>query len=423
MSASSQQSDGSAPSTLVEGLNYDFCPWANKYVYWLKEPVGWVVIAIGISVLVGLYVSHVGWVLAAAATAILVLGMAWPAIVVFGASCRLAPVRSGVHEEDACDLRLTVRNRLPIPLWGVAIEGYLDCDSDNIAPTIALASVPPLSTASYKLPVHPAMRGNYPIIQPKIASSFPLGIWTAHRDLLDVQRLKVWPKVFSINDEKEFFGGKRSEVGVGQLAGDLGDLNGVRPFRQGDRLRNIHWTQSARTEQLIVCERTAPERTAVVINLDAQQLPEPGVSTEAARQNIAWRVRIAATVAIHLHAHQIPVTLKVGKRTFAATPGGAGRRAILDILADVPVDGISDLPESEPERAHKTASVISILASRVDTVRVELLNTGTGDHSKATTDYCEFSLTEGDVSERMVIWMRHFWRSLEHSGALHRVGA
>ncbi|MEM6471796.1 MAG: DUF58 domain-containing protein, partial [Planctomycetota bacterium] len=31
----------------------DFCPWANRFVYWLKEPVGWFVIATAISVLVG----------------------------------------------------------------------------------------------------------------------------------------------------------------------------------------------------------------------------------------------------------------------------------------------------------------------------------------------------------------------------------
>ena len=26
-------------------LNHDFCPWANRYVYWLKQPIGWFVLA------------------------------------------------------------------------------------------------------------------------------------------------------------------------------------------------------------------------------------------------------------------------------------------------------------------------------------------------------------------------------------------
>ena len=26
--------------------NYDFCPWANHYVYWLKKPLGWFIVGV-----------------------------------------------------------------------------------------------------------------------------------------------------------------------------------------------------------------------------------------------------------------------------------------------------------------------------------------------------------------------------------------
>ena len=32
-------------------LTTDFCPWANRFVFWLKEPVGWFVLATAISVM------------------------------------------------------------------------------------------------------------------------------------------------------------------------------------------------------------------------------------------------------------------------------------------------------------------------------------------------------------------------------------
>ncbi len=31
---------------LNQAMNYDFCPWANAYVYWLKKPIGWFVLGL-----------------------------------------------------------------------------------------------------------------------------------------------------------------------------------------------------------------------------------------------------------------------------------------------------------------------------------------------------------------------------------------
>ena len=58
--------------------NHDFCPWANRYVYWLKEPVGWFLIATLASLLVGAFLSPIGWSVAAGLAAILALGLGFP---------------------------------------------------------------------------------------------------------------------------------------------------------------------------------------------------------------------------------------------------------------------------------------------------------------------------------------------------------
>ena len=49
--------------------------------------------------------------------------------------------------------------------------------------------------------------------------------------------------------------------------GTWGDVLGVRPYRRGDVLRRIHWPQSARHGQLVVCEVQA-SRPSVQIVLD-----------------------------------------------------------------------------------------------------------------------------------------------------------
>ena len=44
----------SAVAVVGKLANYDFCPWANRYVYWLREPIGWFVIGASI------FASNVG---------------------------------------------------------------------------------------------------------------------------------------------------------------------------------------------------------------------------------------------------------------------------------------------------------------------------------------------------------------------------
>ena len=119
-------------------LTTDFCPWANRFVYWLKEPIGWFVIAFAASVIVGMYANPVGWTIAAALACIILVGMIWPLIAVWASSCELRPEVDAVHEDSSCRMIFSTRNRLPLPLWGLAVEGYLDCEDDESLPVVAL---------------------------------------------------------------------------------------------------------------------------------------------------------------------------------------------------------------------------------------------------------------------------------------------
>lgn len=321
-------------SRITSLLTSDFCPWANRFVYWLKEPVGWFVLATAASVIIGLYANPVGWTIAGALTGIMVVGMVWPLIAIWSTSCSLRPELGAVHEESSCRMIFTVRNRLPIPQWGLSVEGYLDSEGDDKLPTVALSHVPPICCADYSIEVQPQLRGHYPIQKPSIACSFPFGIWTARRELASVDSLTVWPRVYEIAGFSPLRGTVRSESGDGQRSGGRGDFVGVRGFRLGDSPRHIHWAQSARTETLIVTERGGPQ----CVNLDLYI--DPTVGRGQSRQSLANRIRVAASIFCNLHASHVPMRVSIGGQVVRHGCGSRGRKQLLDALADVPADGM-----------------------------------------------------------------------------------
>ncbi|MCA9157481.1 MAG: hypothetical protein KDA72_04095, partial [Planctomycetales bacterium] len=70
----------------------DLCPWANRYVYWLKEPVGWFVLALAASLLVGAFLSPLGWSVAAGLATVIALGLGFPWLATRCVRCQLRPV-------------------------------------------------------------------------------------------------------------------------------------------------------------------------------------------------------------------------------------------------------------------------------------------------------------------------------------------
>lgn len=319
-------------------LTTDFCPWANRFIYWLKEPVGWFVLATAISVTVGLYLAPIGWTLAASLGSVIAVGMVWPAIAVRAVSCRLNPVQPQVHEGDRCELRLAVRNRLPMPVWGLAVEGFLDrkSESDDAAsvPTVALAFVRALATSTYHFSIRPELRGRYPDGDAILTCSFPFGIWTAKRKLQDVSPLTVWPRVYPITGQMAMIGRRAADTGDGNRSGRSGDFLGVREYRHGDCMRQVNWVATARSGDLVVTERSGPQCPSVEVIVD--------VGRTTGREQLADRIRVAASVLANLHQSAVPLRVHVGKRSLHVRRGWDGFEQMMNTLAEVPADGFDD---------------------------------------------------------------------------------
>ena len=338
-------------SRVASFFTTDFCPWANRFVYWLKEPVGWFVLATIVSVMVGMYVSPVGWTLAASLVAIIITGMVWPWIAIRAVSCALRPETASVHEEDACHLILSVRNRFPLPIWGLAVQGFLDRKSEDAEtddlPTVALAYVRGLSICSYRFSIHPALRGRYPDATVLLTCSFPFGIWTAKSEMTEMTPLTVWPRVFPIAGQNSMSGNSRAEHGEGSRPGRTGDFIGVREYRHGDCAKQVNWVATARSDSLIVTERGGPQCPSLFVTVDD--------SAGRSRWEIADRIRVAASLLANLHQSAIPLRLRIGARTFVVRRGHEGFVQMMDALTQIPADG--DALSRPPERTPGTASI------------------------------------------------------------------
>ncbi|QDV12598.1 hypothetical protein CA51_24840 [Rosistilla oblonga] len=342
------------PSRLSRLLTTDFCPWANRFVYWLKEPVGWFALATAISVIVGIYLAPIGWTLAAALAAVIVVGMAWPAVAVRAVESSLKPSQSQVHEGEPCELQLAVRNRLPIPVWGLAVEGFLDrrCDSDAEAavPTVALAFVRGLAISTYRFSIRPELRGRYPNEDALLTCSFPFGIWTAKRKLKNVSPVTVWPKVYPVAGSTAMTGRRAAESGDGNRSGRSGDFLGVREYRHGDSARQVNWVATARSGDLIVTERSGPQCPSVDVIVDVGR---------SAREPLADRIRVAASLLANLHQSAVPLRVHIGKNSVQVRRGWDGFVQIMDALAEVPAEGELEAPMHYPSRNRATIAIAS----------------------------------------------------------------
>ena len=374
-------------------LTTDFCPWANRFVYWLKEPIGWFVLAFVASIMIGLYFSPIGWTLAAALLAIILAGMVWPYFAVRVTRCQLHPQIDAVHEDDHCKVILSVRNRLPMPVWGLAIEGYLDGEpaGDN-APTVGLASVPALCTAGYSVDLRPAIRGHYPIAMPHVACSFPFGIWTARRGIEDVRPLTVWPKLYRMRGRFSLQGAAMADDGSGERGGVSGDYVGVRGHRRGDSAKQINWIASERSGALIVTERGGPQTVVLSVHVDARLVGD--------RIALTRRMRVAASILDSLHHTRIATSVWIGGQRLNYGLHPSGRRRMLDALASVPIDGI-DCGEDHWETNH---AGVTITGRSDGSIHVNIINPRSGRRAGGSIREVVIGPHEDLESATMNLW-------------------
>lgn len=323
-------------------LHHDFCPGANRWVYWMRHPF-WLVLAAAVTaVLCGVFVSPVVLILGATLLGLLLVGVFWPLLAVGGLTVRLRFRQSRCREGEPVEVELEVTNRWPWPAWGLRLsQGFRWGDKDQSGLTVA--GVSGWSTDTIDAVFTPPCRGIYPRQPPWVETAFPFGLYSARKPLAEWNTLVVWPAsttLHTLPDAAEIEA--REDHTSDRRAGDVGDVLGTRWFRQGDSLRRVHWAQSARQGRLIVCERQQPVSCALRLVLDLDPRSHGGEGREASLERL---LRTAASIIESMHAQHAVVECVIGRTCHVVRSPANDLKRCLDALAAIPAEGLADCAE------------------------------------------------------------------------------
>jgi len=361
-----EQHEGTALARLLSIANHDFCPWANRYVYWLKQPIGWFVVATIASMLMAAFLEPRAWIIVGSLVAVIALGIVWPWAAIRGTTAEIEFDRRRCREGERVQVRLAIHNRWPWPLWGMSAEnGFFVGPGGEVPPVAALASVPAWSRSEFVFEYQPATRGVYPLTPPELATGFPFGIWRAARTIAVKPELLVWPRTTRLTSNPSLGGDIPDVLGMMfDRPGNEGDVIGVRPFRDGDRLRSIHWAQTARRDALIVTERQASARRLVVVAVGGYAFPKvASPDGPAPCRQLEAAIRVAASIAMEFHAHHAEVRFVMGEIDMCLSPGTPGVHRLLDALARFQVERCS--PRSPSDFGRGTLAVVVTSSCRL----------------------------------------------------------
>jgi len=351
-----------------ESLNYDFCPWANDYVYWLKKPIGWLFLSLAASILLGIVVSPQAFLATAAILSFGIIGCLWPWIAMQGLRGQLEWSHLRCHEGESVETTLILTNRFPWPVWGLIVEADDAVSKQVDAPQqpVSLSRTAALARSRFQWFCQPAARGVYPQKPVRLATAFPFGLWTCHRELRVARELIVWPRMVRLSDVPERSGSRRSSIGsVSSQLGNEGEWMGVRPYRPGDSLRQVHWAQTARRDSLVVFERQARSRQSVSIWLD------PTSTVECEKEVREWLIRTLASVTHHFTKHAWEVRAGLDGRWQSVHASQSSTQEWFDRLARW-TPNPSFLGDSlSPEMIGGSKTIVIATASRVEWIRKE----------------------------------------------------
>ena len=320
-----------------QALSHDFCPWANRWVYWLKSPFWGVMLATGLSLICGIFLKTEALWITAIFLLVAGIGVSLPWLAMQGIEVHLAFDIRRSRVGQPVLVRLRVRNRWPWPVWGLSVvRGFALREASDTGEGVSLARVPAWATVEYSWPFVPHIRGLYPLAAPEVETGFPFGLYRAARKATVDGHVVVWPETVVLSGLPDAAETRQS---ADQLAdrrvGDFGDILGTRQFRQGDSLRRVHWAQTARQQQLIVCERQAPVTSAVRVILDVAPGSHPtcDASERHANDTMELAVQVAASVCESLHRQHCRIELVLNDQLLVAGESAVGFHRIMDALA------------------------------------------------------------------------------------------
>jgi uncharacterized protein (DUF58 family) len=174
--------------------------------------------------------------------------------------------------------------------------------------------------------------------------------------------LIVKPLPVQLDSIPDIGGGQAlEEIFSDRKTGDFGDVTGTRPFRQGDSLRRVHWSLTARMNRLICCERQAAMQSTAQVYLDAAAEHHRGTGADS---SLEWAIRIFAGICQELSQQGVHVLASVGRETIPVQSGKLGMQRLLLKLARIPEQGFPPELAGKAMTGQQGAFVIGVLTDQ-----------------------------------------------------------
>lgn len=293
------------------------------------------------AVLCGLVLHPRGLALAGGLAAVIALGVVWPWISLRGIRGAVSFEQARGREGQPVLARLEYRNRAPWGAWGLVIR-FGEGGSDDPS-VMGMAYVGGWRGGAVEWAFEPDRRGEHPAGGARLATGFPFGLRESSRAMVIGRPVLVWPRTFPVGPIPEEAGGDASEgASIRDRPGDSGDLLGVRAYRRGDPIRRLHWGQTARYGELIICERQAAAAPRIQVVLDLDPAAHSGRGPDG---SLEWSIRVAASLLDDWIGQGADAEFLAGDRAVSARGGtvASRRAAVLDAIARLGGDGAPPL--------------------------------------------------------------------------------
>ncbi|MGY4646130.1 DUF58 domain-containing protein [Cellulomonas sp. URHB0016] len=164
--------------------------------------------------------------------------------------------------------------------------------------------------------VQAARRGRWPLGPLVVTRTDPFGVARTSATLGDPAEVVVWPAVVPLPTPSDVLVGEPDRVALGARTPSTDDAS-LRDYREGDDLRRVHWSSSARRGALMVRsdERAGMRPVSVLLDLPARPAA------------LEWTISLASSMALAMLDAGHPVRMVGGSASQAGT-GSAGRSSV-----------------------------------------------------------------------------------------------
>ena len=273
-----------------------------------------------------------------------------------------AGVDGPVHATQPAGLTFRVRNtRKRRPAFLIGAE-WPAIDAKAMLPRIDPGSQG-ITEAIVRFP----KRGFYQLQDGRLFSAYPFGFFRFQSAMPDARRILVYPALIDVRAILSRISHSGGSGVIPFPGGD--DFTDLRPYRPGDRMKDIHWKATAKTGDMVIREYRAGISHKVNLILDtAPGGPEP---------DFERGVSLAASIALQLIAQGLSVRLTTGTTETGYCGNKEAACRILDELAVVRPDARTCVPAGPVEGAinilvliHSGSSFAALQSNMTETIHV-----------------------------------------------------